>query len=137
MKLFPDFKEAVEKATKDGNTQLGEIAEMGLIKSIKEGNINAIKYYLSNNNPKYISKRSVFVIPHEEHHIIGLFDRCELCGRADPEKIAKHKELEKKIEEFADPENKEAQEEMEKLYAEMKELEKNTVNNIMMVEKYK
>ena len=104
MKDNPDFQHEVEIATKAGNSQLGEIAEMGLVKNIKEGNLNAIKFYLTNTNPRYVSKRSEYILPPEHHHYDNP-DRCELCGRLsvlkDAEIREKFKKMEKEIKELS------------------------------------
>ena len=98
----PDFKRAIDDAIKSGFLKIGEIAEMGLIKNINDGNLNAIKYYLSHNNPKYIPKRSIYVLPESEHNFIN--GRCKNCGRR-PTSIEKEekeniKEINRELEEL-------------------------------------
>lgn len=98
MKDSPDFKVQIDTAMKAGVSQLGEIAEMGLAKKIKEGNFNAIKYYLAHNNQRYVPKRSEYVFPPDHTHYDEP-DRCERCGRISAMKEAEIKEKFRKIDE--------------------------------------
>ena len=58
-----EFRKKVELALTDGRDQLVEIAEIGLIKSAKAGNIGAIKFILENNSLRYARKYSIDPIP--------------------------------------------------------------------------
>ncbi len=97
MKDIPDFKRAVENAIKMGNSKIGEMAEMGLVKKINEGHFPAIKYYLDHTNSKYIPKRSIYIPPVSEHKHSR--ERCELCGRISISKEKEEEESNKKINE--------------------------------------
>ncbi len=57
------FRQDAEVALELGRNQYIDIAEAALMKLIREGNFGAIKYFLSNNDPRYIQKRSVYMVP--------------------------------------------------------------------------
>lgn len=118
MKDNPEFKRAVELSTNAGVSQLGEIAEMGLVKHIKEGNLNAIKYYLAHNIQRYVPKRSEYVFPPNHLHY-GDSERCESCGRLSATREAEKRELRQKInkgiENFLGPDPKESKEKIQNL----------------------
>jgi hypothetical protein len=89
IKENPDFKRAIDEAMKSGDSKIGEMAEMGLVKKINEGYFPAIKYRLDHTNSKYIPKRSIYVPPESEHNYIN--GRCKGCGRR-PASIEKEEE---------------------------------------------
>ena len=66
MKDNREFNRVVTKAIERGRLQCGEIAETALLKKIKEGSMDAIKFYLTHNDPRYIPKRSISVEPLSE-----------------------------------------------------------------------
>jgi len=75
MKDNPDFRNAVDRALESGRSHLCEFAESSLLKKIKEGDIGATKFFLSNNDPRYIPKRSVYMDPpptEEERRLIEM-----------------------------------------------------------------
>lgn len=117
MKDIPDFKRAVDSAIKTGILQLGEMAEMGLAKKIKEGSWPSIKFYLEHRNPKYIPKRSVYVSPPE--HIHSDDGRCERCGRFPASKEAEMRRtmenINKELKRIANPKTKEDRQEIDNL----------------------
>ena len=57
------FKVAADRALVEGRENICDMAKSMLIKKAKEGSMDAIKYILSNNDPQYIPKRTVFVEP--------------------------------------------------------------------------
>lgn len=65
LKSDADFKASVKLALVDGRAQWIEIAELGLMKEVKEGNVGAIKYFLSNNSTRYAQKNTIDYIPPE------------------------------------------------------------------------
>jgi hypothetical protein len=54
-----DFRAKVKLAMIDGRSQWIEIAELGLMKKVREGDLGAIKYFLSNNDPRYMPKSPI------------------------------------------------------------------------------
>lgn len=85
LKDIPEFRNAVEDTLKIGRENVAEIAEGKLMKMIHEGNYKAIRYYLDNNSPRYMPKRTVFVLPPKEKHDFKPGERCEDCGETMPE----------------------------------------------------
>ena len=71
------FKDKTEKASGEGRKLFNDIAEMALLALIKKGNLRAIMFYLSHNNPRYIPKRSVYVEPIKE---LKPGEVCKTCG---------------------------------------------------------
>lgn len=55
------FRRDVERAMRKGRLQCNEVAELGLMKNIKNGTMDAIKFYLTHNDKRYTPKRSIFV----------------------------------------------------------------------------
>lgn len=51
------FKQEADEAKKEGSDVINDLAETGLIKAIKEGNITAIFYRLNHCHPAYSDKR--------------------------------------------------------------------------------
>ena len=49
-----EFKARLDEALKKGNDSMCDIAEYQLFKKVQEGNLGAIKYFLSNKHPAYI-----------------------------------------------------------------------------------
>lgn len=84
LKDIPEFKEAVENALRTGRENVGEIAESKIMKMIHEGDFKAIRYYLDNNNPRYMPKRTTFVIPKKHKHILEPGERCFECAHVEP-----------------------------------------------------
>ena len=69
MRSNPDFKKNVEKALTQGRDQWVDTAEAALMKAIKEGNLGAIRFFLTHNAQRYIPKRTVYVAPLDEKEI--------------------------------------------------------------------
>ena len=76
----PGFKKKVNRALDYGRKYWCEIAESALMKAIKDGNIHAVKYFLSNNDKRYIPKRSTYVPALDIKDI----ERYEFAKRAQP-----------------------------------------------------
>ena len=51
-----EFAKKVEDALNEGNSLITDIAIAQLIKSIKENNLGAIKFWLQNHSPEYTDK---------------------------------------------------------------------------------
>jgi len=51
------FKKKAEEALSIGRSSVGEIAESQIIKRINQGDFHASKFYLENNDPRYIKPR--------------------------------------------------------------------------------
>ena len=123
MKDIPEFRRAVNSAIKEGNAHTGEMVEMILVKKAMEGNFNAMKFYLTNNNPKYAPKRTIDPPPLFVHKHDDDSEPCQLCIRVEIEKRVKNKvmarEINQEIERLANPkteaDRKEAKEFMDKV----------------------
>ncbi len=61
MKSNLQFKKDVEHALQNGRFQWSEIAESALMKNVKNGKMDAVKFYLTHNDKRYIPKRAVFM----------------------------------------------------------------------------
>ena len=48
-----EFAEAVDETLDEGRGVMSDFAESQLFKAIQNGDLNAIRYYLNNNNPRY------------------------------------------------------------------------------------
>jgi uncharacterized protein YicC (UPF0701 family) len=57
MKIDTHFYYNVNSATEEGHKNLNELAESLLMKKVREGNLNAIKFYLENNHGKYMNRK--------------------------------------------------------------------------------
>jgi len=125
MKDNPEFRREVDRAMKAGNSQLDDIAEMGLIKKLKEGNFNAIKFYLMNNNRKYAPKKNIDPPQVLVHQHSDESEICELCIRVAIEKEVKEEEMKKKIREevrrMLNPKTKKDKEDRKKLMMKTKD----------------
>ncbi len=76
----PRFKKEVNRALEYGRSYWNEIAESGLLKNIKNGDMSAIKYFLSNNDKRYTPKRSIYVPALDIKDV----ERYEFAKRAQP-----------------------------------------------------
>ncbi len=129
MKDVPDFRRAVNSAIREGNAHTGEMVEMVLVKRAMEGNFNAMKFYLINNNPKYAPKRTIDPTPIFVHKHDDESEPCQLCIRVEVEQRFKNKvmlrEINQEIERLANPkteaDRKEAKEFMDKVLEMSKE----------------
>jgi hypothetical protein len=63
LKSNPEFKALVDEAMSEGRSHWVDIAESALMKRINAGDINAIKFLLAHNSPRYRPLRSIIVEP--------------------------------------------------------------------------
>lgn len=75
-----DFRHAVKEALERGRSHLCDIAEMALVEKIKGKDMNAIRFYLQNNDNRYMPKRSMFVMPEPMKKKLKIGQTCETCG---------------------------------------------------------
>jgi len=78
LKDYQRFKKEVDIVLDDGRKQLTDNAEMALLNKIKKGDMRAIIFFLTHNDPRYIPKRTTYVEP-----IVKLKpgEICERCGQ--------------------------------------------------------
>jgi len=102
MKDNQEFNKLVTKTSKDGRDQLVDLAEMMLVKLIKEGNLKAITFFLMHNSKRYLPTRSINITPTGE---MKPGQTCEVCGqkkeRNDYSNLS-NEELKKRIKECAE-----------------------------------
>lgn len=119
MKDDPELRRAIDEAQKAGSSQLDEMAEMGLVKKIKEGHFQAIKYYLDRNNPKYMTKPNIYVPPPHVHTHSTDAKVCKICIHTAIEQGVIEKEMKehinKEIERLAHPKTEKDREDYKKL----------------------
>jgi len=58
MKDNLDFRREVERALEAGRSQWNEVAESSLMKNVKDAKMDAIKFFLVNNDPRYRPKHA-------------------------------------------------------------------------------
>ncbi len=80
MKSDTDFRIAVNNALENGRRHLCDIAEMALVEKIKDKEMGAIKFYLQNNNDRYMPKRTLFVLPEAVKKKLKIGQTCKACG---------------------------------------------------------
>lgn len=56
MERYPEFGRLVEEAVELAREDLCDVGEMQLVNKVKAGDMGAIKYFLSNNSPRYAPK---------------------------------------------------------------------------------
>lgn len=96
----PEFKEQAEAAIQHGRENICDIAEHGLVRKLKEADMNAIKYTLSHNSKRYQQKRtSKVILEHRKNDqniekepitletIIAAFDRSENADAEDLDRV--------------------------------------------------
>ena len=119
MKENPDFRREVNKALRSGDTQHLEAAQMALFKKIKDGSFPAIKYYLDHNDPKYITKASIYAPSLPIHDHSNGAEICEACIHATAEKEFRRKEIaqmiKEELERLANPKTEKDKEDRERL----------------------
>lgn len=67
----PEFKEKAEAAIQHGRENICDIAEHGLVRKLKEADMNAIKYTLSHNSKHYQQKRTSKVILEHRKNVLN------------------------------------------------------------------
>ncbi|MCK9435255.1 MAG: hypothetical protein M0R32_10730 [Candidatus Cloacimonetes bacterium] len=75
------FERDINRALTEGHKKLSDIAEMKLFQGIERGDLGAIKFYLSHNNPRYLARLNY--IGQEKHSLLP-GQTCELCGLEQP-----------------------------------------------------
>ena len=87
-----EFKKQVEQALQQGRSVVDDVAESHLISGVKNGNMTAVKFWLSNNNERY--KKSMQIIKQEmlpvSEEIIDKFMRFMFPKRYDQEEPPKN-----------------------------------------------
>lgn len=63
MKDNLEFKISVERALKNGRSYWVEVAESSLMKNVKNGRMDAVKFFLTHNDSRYIPKRTLPLNP--------------------------------------------------------------------------
>jgi hypothetical protein len=51
---------------------------------IKGENFNATRFWLQNNNKRYVPIRTTYVEPRHDHRELKLGERCNFCGKSEP-----------------------------------------------------
>lgn len=92
-----DFRKEADRLLALGRENVAEMAEAALIKNIKDGKMDAIRFFLQNNDSRYMAKRTVYVEPPKPKKMIKSGEVCEECGEKKPypdsfEKIKKQME---------------------------------------------
>lgn len=78
------FKKRAERAIKQGRENGCDIAEQSLMLKIKEKSMDAIKYYLGHNSPRYGRPRTTnVIIDHRSNRLKPMFDQDELDEEAE------------------------------------------------------
>lgn len=109
---IPSFRAAAEEAIAEGIKNICDLAKSMLIKKVKEESMDAIKYVLSNNDPQYTPKRTVFVEPmtSEDRRLIKTIRSRQALAEEEAKK------------EIENPRNMKLEEIMKKLSPEEREL---------------
>ena len=79
-----DFRKEAERLLLLGRENVGEMAEAALIKNIKDGKMDAIRFFLQNNDSRYMTKRSIYVEPSKPKKVLKPGDICDECGEPLP-----------------------------------------------------
>jgi hypothetical protein len=61
MKDNPDYKVQINRALREGRLQWVDNAEAVLMKQVQNGNMRAVTFFLTHNDPRYIPKRTLYV----------------------------------------------------------------------------
>lgn len=102
-----EFRRAVDRAMSLSRTRLVDIAELALVKRIKEGHLGAIIFYLQHNDKRYLPKRPVYLTPQQRHLKPG--ETCEFCEQTKLPEMSREKMIEKMKQEIRDQEALEEQ----------------------------
>lgn len=54
-----EFKKKVDQSLERGRSVVDDVAESHLVSNVKDGNIGAVKFWLTNNNPRYKKKMQI------------------------------------------------------------------------------
>ncbi len=90
---IPDFKIAADTALVEGKENTCDMAKSMLLKKVKDGSMDAIKYFLSNNDLQYIQKRTVFVEPmtSEDRRLVETIRKRQAAMREEKKEEAEYK----------------------------------------------
>jgi hypothetical protein len=85
------FREKADEYLSIGRMTINDMAESGIIKGIKDGNMRAIVFWSQHNNPRYRPVRTTYVDPISPHaHELVPGEICKSCGYMEP-KIEEYK----------------------------------------------
>jgi hypothetical protein len=93
------FKERVENAINEGRKRLNDVAEMALIKKIKDGDMRAIIFYLERTDKRYFPKRTSYEEPIRE---LKSGEQCPTCGHEKIDLNLKGEEMKEVIRDMAE-----------------------------------
>jgi hypothetical protein len=79
-----EFRDQVQKVLRQGRDNINDLAEATLIKMIKSENFNATRFWLQNNNKRYVPIRTTYVEPQHDHQELKPGERCTYCGTSKP-----------------------------------------------------
>ncbi len=79
-----EFRDQVQKVLRQGRDNINDLAEATLIKMIKSENFNATRFWLQNNNTRYVPIRTTYVEPQHDHRELKPGERCAYCGTNKP-----------------------------------------------------
>ncbi len=75
-----DFRDQIQKVLRQGRDNINDLAEATLIKMIKGENFNATRFWLQNNNKRYVPVRTTYVEPRHDHRELKAGETCTYCG---------------------------------------------------------
>ena len=84
-----DFKSRVEHALENGRDTVNDVAESRLIEKVKNGDMGAVKYWLTNNNGRFKKSQQNSVsheLPQIPQEVVGEFVRFLYSKHDEPEK---------------------------------------------------
>jgi hypothetical protein len=79
-----EFRDQVQKVLRQGRDNINDLAEATLIKMIKSENFNATRFWLQNNNKRYVPIRTTYVEPQHDHRGLKAGETCTHCGSTKP-----------------------------------------------------
>ena len=79
-----EFRDQIQKVLRQGRDNINDLAEATLIKMIKSENFNATRFWLQNNNKRYVPIRTTYVEPQHDHRELKPGERCTYCGTSKP-----------------------------------------------------
>jgi hypothetical protein len=77
------FRDCVDGILDMGRKNITDLAESSLIKEIQKGNMNAIRFWLQYNDPRYTPIRTTYVPPVTHFHRLNIGDVCSICGHKE------------------------------------------------------
>ena len=79
-----EFRDQIQKVLRQGRENVNDLAEATLIKMIKSENFNATRFWLQNNNKRYVPVRTTYVEPQHDHRGLKAGETCTYCGTSKP-----------------------------------------------------